>query len=51
MSHLKYTTVSVIVEALGRIKKGIYKHINNIAGSPSLFVMQKLHFAELLIFF
>ena len=34
--HLKTNTMSVIVGALGMIKKGTNKQINKLAGSPSL---------------
>ena len=37
MWHLKTTKVSVIVQALGTIKKGTDKHIKKILGSPSLY--------------
>ena len=37
MWHLKTTTVPVVVGALSMIKKGIYKYINKISGSPNLY--------------
>ena len=40
MRHLKTTTMSVIMGALGRIKKGTDNH-NTIHGSPSLYEIQK----------
>ena len=42
MWHLKTTNMPVIVGALGMIKKGTDKHINKIAGSPSLYEIQKI---------
>ena len=50
MWYLKITNVSVIVRALGMIKKKEDKHINKILGSSSLHEIQKkLLFMELLI--
>ena len=45
----KTTTVSVIVEDLGIIKKETDKRINKIHGSPYLYDIQKLLLMELII--
>ena len=42
MLNLKTITMAVIVGALGMIKKGTDKHINNIPVSPSLYEIQKI---------
>ena len=44
--HLKTITVPVGVGALGIIKKGTDKYINNIPCSPSLYETKKKYFAE-----
>ena len=49
MWYLTTITVLVMVEALSMIKKVTDKHINKIPDSPSLYEIQKLHFAEQLI--
>ena len=39
--HLKTNTVSVIMGALGMIKKGTNKHVNKISGCLSQYEIQK----------
>ena len=41
MGYLKTTTMPMTVGALGIIKKGTDKHINNIPGRPSLYEIKK----------
>ena len=50
MWHLMTITLLVIVGALSMIKKGTDKYINKIPDCPSLYEIQKFHFAKLLIF-
>ena len=49
MWHLEIATMTVIVGALGMIKKETDKCIDKIPGIPSLYETEKLPFGELLI--
>ena len=39
---MKTETIPVVIEALGMIKKGTEKHLEQIPGSPNLAEMQKI---------
>ena len=51
MRHHKTPTVAVQMKALGIVKKGRDRHILKISSSPSLYEIQKIRFAQLLISF
>ena len=40
--HMKTVTILVVIGALGMIKKGTEKHLEQILGSPNLAEMQKI---------
>ena len=42
--HMKTVTVSVVIGALGMIKKGTEKHLENMGGSPNFAEMQEITF-------
>ena len=49
MWHLKNTNVAAIVVSLRMIKIETDEYINKISGCPSLYKIQKIHFAKLFI--